>query len=447
MRIHYALVDDLCSWEEFERLVEKKAVETNGDCSEERFAAREVVKDFRRLHTSVSDLNRDPSLVSFFCCVIEVKKAERFDRPDGGYGFISRILCGDDTGELILTLWDEKAFAAAEISVGDILEVVGRLKRKGVVDVSDLRKPEKHPGVSLRKNGMRSLSPVGINCNILAFAGEGRFKGRDGRDSVYLRLIIGDDSGESEVMFWNNNSPKLFRKGDFVRISGLFERPASGSKRSYSADENSEILRLDSDSKNFSHDFSSRISEIKDGWCGSISAIVEDPGHVRDFVSQRGNISHVRNMEVSDHTGRIMLVIWGEQACIPFVKGDCVDVFFADARSKPRSPAFTYNQIRYEVHAGYGSFIAVFESGSEEISVRGIVVPRNGYFSIDNDYASYPLKEGAKENFKPCAEGIVYGSVFDSGRVELGKFEECVDDFSALMVKVEEIRRMIDCPS
>lgn len=58
-------MDDLCSWEEFERLVEDR-VGVSADEQEERSAARDVVSDAGRLHTHLSALKAGPSLVSFF---------------------------------------------------------------------------------------------------------------------------------------------------------------------------------------------------------------------------------------------------------------------------------------------------------------------------------------------------------------------------------------------
>lgn len=443
MRVHYALMDDLCSWEEFERLVEEKAGSA-ADESDERSAAREVVSDAGRLHTRLSELKGGPSLVSFFCSVIEVKKAERFDRPGGGEGFVSRILCGDETGEVMLTLWDDKAFASAEISEGEILEVVGRFRRRGSVDVSDLRKPENPPVITLRKCGMRTFSPVSIECVILAFAREGSFRSSDGSDSGYMRVITGDAAGEAEIMFWNNDVPKGFHTGDNVRITGIYERPSSGSKRSYSADENAGISLISVDPEAMIHDFQSRISDLNEDWSGSISVTIDDPGEVREFVTRKGVVSHVRNLEVSDEGGTAVLVVWGEQACLPFSKGDEADIFFAGAKESSVRPGYAVSSSRIEIHAGYGSWVSLAESGGREVSIKGMVIPRDGYFSLDNREGGYPLK-GLKEGMQPCMEAEVRGILYDSGRLEPDEFRLCGEEPSSLKSRLEEIKRRYGC--
>jgi replication factor A1 len=435
-------MDDLCSWEEFERLVESKAGAAGDD--DERSAALEVVSDAGRLHTPLAALMAGPSLVSFFCRVIEIKEVERFDRPEGGDGFVSRILCGDETGEVLLTLWDEKAFAAREISGGEILEVVGRLKRRGNVDVADLRKPEKPPKIILRRNGMRTFSPVSIDCVILAFAGGGTFQAPGGRESVYIRLITGDCFGEAEVMFWNKASLEDFQTGDYVRISGIYERPSSGSKRSYSADEKCLLTSLKAEEEKVVHEFSSLISVTEDGWSGSISVNIDDPGELREFVTRRGMPSHVRNLQVSDESGTAVLVMWGKQACLPFVKGDRADIFFSEARERETKQGSAEIASFLEIHAGYSSFVSLAEGGGKSVSIRGIITPRNGYFSIDNRESCYPLKD-LKDGMLPCMEAVICGTLYESGRLEVNNFEMCREDMDLLESGLEEVKRRAGC--
>ncbi|WP_157199051.1 hypothetical protein [Methanolacinia paynteri] len=444
MRIHYALMDDLCSWEEFERLVEDR-VGVSADEKEERSAARDVVSDAGRLHTHLSALKAGPSLVSFFCRVIEVKKAERFERQEGGYGFVSRVLCGDETGEVVLTLWDEKAFAAGEISEGEILEVVGRFRRKGAVDVADLRKPENPPEITLRKNGMKTFSPVSLDCVILVFAGEGVFQAPGGKESRYIRLITGDRSGEAEIMFWNNESAKTFNCGDFVRISGIYERPSSGPKKSYTADEKSLIAPVPVEEGKIVHEFSSRISGIREDWWGSIQVCIDDPGRVRDFVTRKGAASHVRNLQVYDESGAGALVIWGEQACLPFVKGDKIEIFFAEAREGSKRPGFNEIPSLPEIHAGYSSFVSLKENGGEQVCIRGIITPRGGgCYSIDSRDCCYLLKE-LKNGMLPCSEVLVWGILYDSGRVEVSRFEICGEDIDLMKSGLDEVKKRCGC--
>ena len=438
-------MDDLCSWEEFERLVESKAGAAAGD-DEERSAAREVVSDAGRLHTPLAALMAGPSLVSFFCRVIEVKEIERFDRPEGGDGFVSRILCGDETGEVLLTLWDEKAFASKEISGGEILEVVGRLKRRGNVDVADLRKPENPQVITLRRNGMKTFSPVSLDCMILAFAGEGCFQAPGGRESGYIRLITGDSSGEAEIMFWNNESPKDFQVGDFVRISGIYERPSSGSKRSYSADEKCLLTQLQAEEglEGVAHEFSSLIFATEDGWSGSVSVTIDDPGEVREFVTRKGMPSHVRNLRVSDESGTATIVIWGKQGCLPFVKGDRADIFFAEAKEREAKHGSVEISSSMEIHAGYSSFVSLAESGGESVCIRGIIIPRDGYFSIDGRGFGHPLKD-LKDGMIPCMEAAICGTLYESGRLEVNDFEICREDTNLLESRLEEVKRSAGC--
>ena len=442
MRVHYALMDDLCSWEEFESLVEEKAP-ASGE-GDERSAAREVVSDVGRLHICLSELRAGPSLVSFFCRVIEAGRAERFERSGGDYGFVSRILCGDETGEVILTLWDEKAFASGEISEGEILEVVGRFKRRGMVDVADLRKPENPGAINLRESGMRSFSPVSLDCIILAFAGKGVFRNTEGKESSYFRIIAGDSRGVAEIMFWNNESVNCFKAGDGIRISDAHERPSSGAKRSYSADEKSVVSSLAENKPSMPCDLFSPLPAIDAGWRGSLSVAIEDPGEVREFITRKDNLSYVRNMTVSDSNMSARLVIWGDQALMPFLKGERVDIFFSEAKERPVGPEDEETFKSFEIHAGYDSFVSLFENGGRDICIRGMVVVRNGYYSLDGEDFSHPLRI-TQGGIDPCRWVEIKGILYDSGRLEPKEVFVIDEDLSLLNKRIEELKRNRGC--
>ena len=155
MRAYYALVDDILKWDEFEEAV--YAINPDSDDDEsEKSAAAEVVRRHGRLHPKISKLNPKPTLNSFFCKVIEKEPLKDFIRPDKSPGLLRRILAGDETGEVVLVFWDERAYAAEEISPGDILEVAVRFKNISNVNVVDLRRADAE--VCLRERGIKTLN-------------------------------------------------------------------------------------------------------------------------------------------------------------------------------------------------------------------------------------------------------------------------------------------------
>ena len=125
MLFHYALVDDLISKEEFEQRVDIK-IEECGDLIDEPTAAMLVVGELGRQHVKIRELSGKSSLFSFFGKVIDKTEPHEFDRNDGEKGWVATLLLGDETGSARIVLWDEKAGAAGEIAIGDVLEIIGR---------------------------------------------------------------------------------------------------------------------------------------------------------------------------------------------------------------------------------------------------------------------------------------------------------------------------------
>ena len=158
MLFHYALVDDLITREEFERRVEEK-IDECGDLVDEPTAAMMVVGELGREHVKIKGLSAKSSLFSFFGKVVDKTEPKEFDRADGEKGWVATLLLGDETGTTRVVLWDEKAGAALDTAVGEVLEVIGR-----------------HPGKSTHEIYALALRKAGceITCTVPGGAGKPR---------------------------------------------------------------------------------------------------------------------------------------------------------------------------------------------------------------------------------------------------------------------------------
>jgi len=122
---HYALVDDLITTEEFERRVDAK-IEDCGDLVDEPTAAMMVIGELGRQHVKIKGLSGKSSLFSFFGKIVDKTEPKEFVRADGEKGWVATLLLGDETGTTRVVLWDEKAGAAVDVAIGDVLEIIGR---------------------------------------------------------------------------------------------------------------------------------------------------------------------------------------------------------------------------------------------------------------------------------------------------------------------------------
>ena len=332
MLFHYALVDDLITKEEFERRVETK-IEECGDLVDEPTAAMLVIGELGRQHVKIRGLSGKSSLFSFFGKVMDKTEPKEFERKDGEKGWVATLLLADETGTTRVVLWDEKAGAAVDIAVGDVLEIIGRHPGKSTTEIYALalRKASCEITCSLPKNGVAgeslSAEPVDLDAVLIAREEIRTFSRRDGTTGEMMEIIIGDERGTARVVAW---APGLFADilaGSSVHISGAKpDRRSAG--RAYSLDEKSSVVVTD---QVITVPFIPLCSVGEEG-IYSIRGEVREVKEPRSFTSRNGSQSWVRNIVVSDGKDELKVVLWGEKALIPVSPGDQVEVYHATAK-------------------------------------------------------------------------------------------------------------------
>ncbi|MDD1681153.1 MAG: nucleic acid-binding protein, partial [Methanoregula sp.] len=204
MLFHYALVDDLITREEFERRVEKK-IDECGDLVDEPTAAMMVVGELGREHVKIKGLSAKSSLFSFFGKVVDKTEPKEFDRADGEKGWVATLLLGDETGTTRVVLWDEKAGAALDAAVGEVLEVIGRHPGKSTHEIYALALRKAGCEISCAvPGGVGSLSnePVDLDVVLLSVEPLRTFTKRDGSTGEMAEAVIGDHEGTARLVAW-----------------------------------------------------------------------------------------------------------------------------------------------------------------------------------------------------------------------------------------------------
>ena len=150
--IHYALVSDLMTREEFEERVEEKSTALGG-VVDEVTAAMLVVEDLGRSHVKIGDIPKaEAAVVSFFGKILSIDGPREFRREGEDPGMLATLVLGDPTGTTKTTLWDERAAAVTELSVGQVVEVIGKPRfgrkevsfvamRESAVEIVETKKP------------------------------------------------------------------------------------------------------------------------------------------------------------------------------------------------------------------------------------------------------------------------------------------------------------------
>jgi replication factor A1 len=396
---HYALVDDLITKEEFERRVEAK-IEDCGDLVDEPTAAMMVVGELGREHVKIKGLSAKSSLFSFFGKVVDKTEPKEFDRADGEKGWVATLLLGDETGTTRVVLWDEKAGAALDTTVGDVLEVIGRHPGKSTHEIYAL---------ALRKAGCEitcavpaeagdlSTEPVELDAVLLAVEPIRTFTKRDRSTGEMAEAVIGDREGTARLVSWVPELLAGLPAGTTVHITNA--KPNNRAEgRNYSIDENSTITTTET---GVAVPFTP-LHSVADQGIYSVKGTVKQVQQPRSFTTRNGTTSWVRNALIHDEDDELKIVLWGETALIPLSPGDKVEVYHATA--KPGR----FGGI--ELGVGRGSVFRVPKEIVHPIIFSGTIIAGPGCLFIDNGSERYLIEGTFTHGSEVKVTGLLSGS-------------------------------------
>jgi replication factor A1 len=365
MTFHYALVDDLLPREEFERKVEE-VMEGSGDLLDEPTAAMIVVRDLGRTHVKIRDVGSGSSLSCFFGKVVSTTSPHEFQKGDGSTGLVADILLGDETGQVRVVLWDEKAQAAGEVEVGEVLEVIAKPSPRGKGEVSAMafRKAACEINCAMAPD-RRFLPPepvAELEARVIEIGKIRTFTRRDGSDGRMMEAVIGNPNETSRLVCWAPELLEGIRAGSSVRILGA-TRSSKGDGEEYQLDERGEVIPIGKDIEVPTTD----IGKVPDSGFTSVKGLIRSAGPLRSFTTRQGQPSSVRNLTVSDGSGEMAVVLWGEKAALDIAEGDDIALYRVQVRrGRDGVP---------ELHAGRGSAVLLPGGEAEPVELEGIVIP------------------------------------------------------------------------
>jgi len=397
---HYALVDDLITKEEFEQRVEKK-IDECGDLVDEPTAAMMVVGELGREHVKIKGLSAKSSLFSFFGKVVDKTEPKEFDRADGEKGWVATLLLGDETGTTRVVLWDEKAGAALDVEVGEVLEVIGRHPGKSTREIYALalRKVSIEIAGPSGKNGNGGLSNEPVELDVLLiFRGEPRtYTRRDGSNGEMVEALVADSLGTARLVAWAPELLLAASPGSCLHITGAKPNQRDEA-RSYSLDEKSTVVPTD---LAVSVPFTPPGS-VGDQGIYSVTGEVKQVQQPRSFTTRNGTSSWVKNIVITDGSDDLNVVLWGDHALVPLAAGDRIEVFHATAK-----PGRFGN---IELAAGRGSVVRVPDDRARPLVFTGTIIPGPGCTFIDNGSERYLIEADFPAGTELRVTGTVQGS-------------------------------------
>ena len=371
--MHYALVSDLLTREEFEQRVEEKA-ESLGGIVDEITAAMLVVEDFGRSHVKIGDIPKaTAAVVSFFGKILSIEGPREFTREgESTPGLVASLVLGDPTGTTKTTLWDEQAAAVSELAVDSVVEVIAK-PRFGKKEVSFVALRES--SVEIVETKKPPTSEVLANpfvVTVLHISPVREIERRNGTISYLQEYLVGDESGTTRLSTWSPENFSDVDVGTTVSISGVSRKEDDGIVEYQALDTavvtphptHVPVLTIDA-------------GDVEEGQCPVVTGTVVSVSEVRTFINRRNTESKVRNIKIQGEDGDELAVsLWKDEAEKLILVGDAVEIINAVAKPSRFSGL--------ELSVGHGSVIRVLSDEEEPAELSGRVVLRPIGLTLEN---------------------------------------------------------------
>ena len=287
-------------------------------------------------HKKIGDVSEKDFFVNIIGIVISASSPSAFTRSDGTSGRVARIQVGDETGQIRLVLWNEKAEFSEGLDKDVAVEVLnGRIRRglTGEVEVhvsqsSEVKKLEEPPkGVGAPKLMLRKvhdLVPGLMSVDVLArvaVLGQVRiFQRQVGGDGKVADATLIDATGSVRLSLWDEQAD-VFKKlvsGDVVLLKGAYTREGLGGSISLNMGKmgsivvNPEINGV-KDLPEYSKD-GTPIGELQAGFPASVEGEIAETPSEKQITTKDGRELKLVSLRLRDSSGEIGVSLWNENA-------------------------------------------------------------------------------------------------------------------------------------
>jgi replication factor A1 len=380
------------------------------------FDVPDIVQEF----SPIADLSeqRDVSIIGIVSRLQDIKVFTR--KTDNTEGKLRNFDVRDTTGEIRVTVWGDDT--SLPINKGDIVKIIGgdvrydeytqsqysmntnfntqitinpqNLSIEELDELNALReelRPTPIGEVALMDDDGIEIDIIG---RILSLEDPREFQRDTGEVGVVRSAMFADESGKVRLSFWNEKAQGDYGVGEAYRIENARSRLGM-----YSVDLNigggSRIIRLSEEEA--SAMFIPKLETLEKTLYDQISIdeVDEDEddkiiiGRVieifepRTFERDDGQ-GLVRNIEIADDTGSIIVVLWNDDANKEFELGQAI---------KLQNPRFRYNDRTNRVEANVSGATAILEPSETELEklssyeelLEAIFVPRTIDALLEDD--------------------------------------------------------------
>jgi replication factor A1 len=204
------------------------------------------------------------------------------------------------------------------------------------------------------------------------------FTRKDGSEGRLVEAVIGNPKEISRLVCWRPELLEGVEAGSSLKIRGATLSP-KGDGDEYQLDENGEVTPVEGAVEVPLTD----IGRVPESGFTSVQGIIRSAGPRRTFTTRQGHPSSVRNFRISDGSGEMPLVLWGEKAALDIDEGDAVTLYRARVRVGREG-------VR-ELHAGRGTAVVLPAGQAEPVDLEGTVIPTAGGVCLDVNGECHPV--------------------------------------------------------
>ncbi|WP_309492177.1 OB-fold nucleic acid binding domain-containing protein [Candidatus Hecatella orcuttiae] len=290
--------------------------------------------------TEIEDVISGLRDVSLTGRVLGVYPVKLFKRPDGQEGKLKRLLLGDKTGVLEVYLWNQKAEEAERLKIQPdaVVKIEHGYTRTSLAGKTELHVADSGrialippsqvggevqvPALGEFFQEIRSLKKPGEEVNlsgeiIQAYPAR-KFLRSDGGEGTVMRLRLRDDSGEINLVVWNDwvEAVEKARVGDRIEVirgktreNRLGELEAHVNRNTY--------LKLTPTPTPAApvEDKPTPLGRINPGMRNlTVEGVMVDAPAVREVTLKDGTQTQVASFRLRDETGVLRVSAWRKQA-------------------------------------------------------------------------------------------------------------------------------------
>jgi replication factor A1 len=334
---------------EIQELVEEKKSELRGLISDEGalfIIAKELGLDIKEennkiledIDIKISDIVPNMKNITLIGRIKEIFDIYTFNREDNSQGKVGSFILTDDTGDIRITLWDDKVDIIQDpnFQINELIKIIN-----GYAKVGKYNKTEIHLGklgkiilgpsdVDYNKYPKIDSNPIEIREigeNMYSVIIEGQimnkypvkcFEKKNGELGKVGSILARDRSGIIRITFWDDDTKKLdnLNVGDAIKITNLKPKKSNldPNKIDLFISPHSNIVKLKSnlDIKEQKVNNIAQLQKIQK--VVSVQGVITSIDNLKEISSRSGENLSLLAFTVSDDTDWIRVTLWRETA-------------------------------------------------------------------------------------------------------------------------------------